>query len=335
MTRVEAPPIAAARLGPVVLLRAPRPSADELPAFLLRGDARQPACVDLLYSHDADELAVVAGVAARMPPDALTAAAVGGVPLGATMHGFVARRWLPGVYGSELLRRLSDVPGSLDASIAAHLGAVLLRSLADVPPQLPGTIGELVVGWDGRVACRDPSPALDYGSAMHRARWLSPEMIRGAALTTASRVHEVAAVVFALLTGRHFVPARDGDNMAALVAVLREPRTPVRRLRPDLDAGLAGALDASLAIEPAGRPSLEALGAALARCAAGATASSVAALVAGLFPREREASLAWWDDARGLDVASAAALPVMAAPPPPADLAAAVRELIERRATLT
>jgi len=334
---MDVPPLAAARLGPVVLLCEPLAPAEGLPAFLLRGDAREPALVDLLYLPDApgDELALVTGVAARMPPDALAAAVAGGVQHRATIHGFVARRWLPGVYGTELLRRLGDVPGSLDASIAAHLGAVMLRSLAAVPPALHATLGELVVGWDGRVACRDPSPALDFGSAMHRARWLSPEVILGASLTTASRVHEVAASVFALLTGRHFVPLTDGDNTATLLAVLREPRTPVGRLRPDLDVGLARAIDAALAIDAAARPSPEALGAALARAAAGATASSVAALVAGLFPREREASLAWWDDARGLDVASAPALPVSAPPPPAADLAAAVRRLLDHRMRLT
>ena len=89
---MNAPPQAACRLGDLVLLEAPLPFRCGLPAFLLTGDVLEPAQVDLLSWPEDVELDVELGVAAVMPPDALTATAAGTFPLGAATHTFVARR---------------------------------------------------------------------------------------------------------------------------------------------------------------------------------------------------------------------------------------------------
>jgi len=327
-------PQAACRLDDVVLLEAPLPFRRDLPAFLLTGDGREPARVDLLSWPEEAELDVELGVAAVMPPDALTAATAGTFPLGAAKHTFVARRWLPGVDAGALLDRLATLTGDLDVRIAAALGAAMTRGLARVPPQLFATPADLRIGWDGRVGCRTPLIAPEFQTNITRARWMAPELIRNAPPTTAALVHQAAAMVFALLARQHFVALSGGPPLEDLLPVIRGRRTPILERRPDVDRDLARTLDASLSIEPDARPSLDELHATLARRADGGSSAALAHLLAGLFPAERDASLLWWSDARCLDLESAPTVPVTR-PAPPTDLTAAVQRVIDERSTRT
>lgn len=331
---MNAPPQAACRLGDLVLLEAPLPFRRGLRAFLQTGDDLEPAQVDLLTWPEDVELDVELGVAAVMPPDALTATAAGTFPLGAATHTFVARRWPPGVDAGALIDRLATLTGDLDVPIAAALGAAMTRGLARVPPQLFATPADLRLGWDGGIACRTPLIAPDYQTNIERVRWIAPELIRDAPPTAAALVHQVAAMVFALLARQHFVALTGGQLIDDLMQVARGRRTPILERRPDVDRDLARTLDAALSIEPDARPSLDAFDDALARGADGGSTVALARLLAGLFPAERDASLAWWSDARGLDLARAPTAPVTR-PAPPTDLLAAVQRIRDARATQT
>ena len=88
-------------------------------------------------------------------------------------------------------------------------------------------------------------------------RYMPPEQITSFRfLKPASDVFGMAATLFYMLTG---VPAKTGlanasDTPSAIRAVLNEPATPIRNLRPDISAGVAKAIDACLVDDPDRRP---------------------------------------------------------------------------------
>lgn len=290
----------------MVLLEAPSAHgyAQGLRALSAEGDALEPALVDLLpvYEGAQDLLRAELGLARRMPPDALAVFAAGSFqdPQGERYH--LARRWLPGVDVEALLAGLEGVPGALAVEAAAHLGRAFLRALERVPLQCHALPSDLVVGWDGRVACRAPTFALERHHDFGPLRWMAPEAIQGQALTQAARAHAAAGLVFVLLTRRHFVTPAGAGTMDMLLALLKDAPTPLRALRPELPTELARSVDAALAREPRERPEPSALDNALARYDSAGARPMLAGLLAALFPQAREEDLAWWEEARCLDL---------------------------------
>jgi hypothetical protein len=93
-------------------------------------------------------------------------------------------------------------------------------------------------------------------------------------------------------------------------------------------------VDAALAREPGGRPALTALDAVLARYDSPAAGSMLAGLLAALFPQAREEDLAWWEEARCLDLDQAPRAPVIKERAV-GDLLAALKRIQDRNMTLT
>ncbi|HEY2224617.1 serine/threonine-protein kinase [Actinomycetospora sp.] len=234
-----APDAAAARYGPGDIGATPRPSGP--PAELVG---------DLEEGSDARNRREVLTLAALSHPGLVTVYDVG------DDHGraYFVMQLIEGDTLAQRIRRgplpLGDVI-ALGAALADALGYVHRRGVVhrDVKP------GNVLLDGDGRAhlsdfgiaAVRDAAPVTAAGMVIGTASYLSPEQVRGEAVTPAVDIYALGLVLIECLTGRREYP---GNALEAAVARLhRRPVVPI-----GLPESLRSLLIAMTADDPAARP---------------------------------------------------------------------------------
>ena len=152
---------------------------------------------------------------------------------------------------SEVARIMDDVLAALEV---AHEAGVVHR---DVKPE------NVLFTRDGRAKLTDFGIAIDLtgsGTASGLApasshpgtlAWMSPEQVRGGApLDGRSDLYSAGALLYRMLTGRHYVDLAGRADLEARLAVLEEGPLPTDARSPLLDVALA-----ALAKAPEDRPS--------------------------------------------------------------------------------
>jgi eukaryotic-like serine/threonine-protein kinase len=235
----DAAPDAAARYGPGGTGEGPRRSGP--PAELVG---------DLEEGSDARNRREVLTLAALSHPGLVTVYDVG------DDHGraYFVMQLIEGDTLAQRIRRgplpLGDVI-ALGAALADALGYVHRRGVVhrDVKP------GNVLLDGDGRAhlsdfgiaAVRDAAPVTAAGMVIGTASYLSPEQVRGEAVTPAVDIYALGLVLIECLTGRREYP---GNALEAAVARLhRRPVVPI-----GLPESLRSLLLAMTADDPAARP---------------------------------------------------------------------------------
>jgi len=227
-----------------------------------------------------------------------------GVPellgVGAEADGtrWLAMELLPGSELSQLLADSGPFPerwtvaigaGLLSALAAVHAAGLVhgdvtpANALVDGHPGEPDGVALVDFGLAARAGeaglatdARLPGEATPAGEAMLAGEamrlpgapgYLSPERVRGAAADGRSDLYAVGVLLFELATG--VVPFRAATAAGVLARHLAEAAPPVRRLRPDLSAGLEAVIARALEKDPLRRfADAEAMREALLRCRA-------------------------------------------------------------------
>jgi serine/threonine-protein kinase len=185
------------------------------------------------------------------------------------------------VPGDDLGQRLQRLQpgGRLEGSVALRIGAdaaaglaaihqhgVLHRGLAPDCVLIPGD-GSAKIGDLGLAACLrevEDEQRILTGQPAASPRYLAPECIADPrSALPASDVYALGATLYHAFAGR---PPFDGADAAAITEELRAARpTPLREIRPDVDAAVEEMVMRCLAKDPAGRPAAAALAESLAR----------------------------------------------------------------------
>jgi serine/threonine-protein kinase len=178
---------------------------------------------------------------------------------------FIVMEYVAGGTLADVLRRERRLAPMRVAAIArqccaglvcAHGAGLVHRDIK--PHNLLLTPGATVKIADFGVArALDQTRLTLTGSIVGTARYLAPEQADGGAVTAAADVYALGVVMYELLTGR---PPHPGDSLPELVTAkrvghVRPPRAIRREIPPELDA----AVMACLAVDPAARPTAEAL----------------------------------------------------------------------------
>jgi hypothetical protein len=365
------PPRASWRCGDVVVLdelREPRPALEtEHRAIWLRSDgSRSAAGLTAMWSERV--LPMAPRVEARLQWHALRE---GRSPTQACAFHVVDGRegvmpvFVERVVAGVRLRHVLDALGArggdgrmpleVAVSFALH---VLERSV------MPGSVvvhddvyGSGQLAWDGtwhpRFDVAEPGGRGRIGQRAEQGLLDGPpEAILGHHLDDRARTCRAANLLYRLLTGARpwMRPADDTSFVRWLQAAIEGERIPIATLRPDLGAAVAAVIDDAVAIDRERRPGFEELlgqlrawlepgFAADATVAPADTAAFMAALMADLFPRTREAQLAWWEEAAFVDVAGAPTAPGVTLLPSPSPsterLMAALGEVAARNEVVT
>lgn len=155
--------------------------------------------------------------------------------------------------GKPLLpeRALEIVAGAASGAGAAHRLGLVHR---DIKPGniLLDTSGAPKLADFGIASSQVSERLTATGTAIGSPHYISPEQATGGAVTPASDVYSLGAVLYELLTGR---PPFEGDNVTAIAIahVEQEPRPP-SALTPGLPAELDEVVLACLAKDPSARP---------------------------------------------------------------------------------
>ena len=148
-------------------------------------------------------------------------------------------------------RATEIVVGAARGAGAAHAVGLVHR---DVKP------GNILLDDEGRAKLSDFGIASSSrsekltatGTAIGSPHYISPEQASGRAVTAASDVYSLGAVLYELLTGR---PPFDGDNVTAIaIAHVEQAPVPPSALVPGLPAQLDDIVLACLAKDPDARP---------------------------------------------------------------------------------
>jgi tRNA A-37 threonylcarbamoyl transferase component Bud32 len=139
-----------------------------------------------------------------------------------------------------------------DALDAAHGRGIVHRDVKPSNVMLTPAGGVKVMDF-GIAAATDETHSTTGSGLYGTAAYISPERAAGQPATPAADVYSLGAVLYELLTGR---PPFVGDSPLLVVrAHLHERPRPVRELAPWVPTRLADACEATLAKDPAHRPS--------------------------------------------------------------------------------
>lgn len=167
------------------------------------------------------------------------------------------------VEGMALEQRISD-RGVLELESAVELGTQIggaldaLHAVGLIHRDVKSS--NVMVDRDGAAALTDFGLAKGTGYAsltqpgqiVGTLDYLAPERIRGEPATPASDIYGLGCVVYECVAGRPPFAAK-GAMEVAFAHLEEQPRDPCAQ-RPEAPAGLAGAVVAALAKEPAARP---------------------------------------------------------------------------------
>jgi eukaryotic-like serine/threonine-protein kinase len=171
--------------------------------------------------------------------------------------------------GEDLAERLARAK-QLDPKEAATIGSQVATALAhahaagivhrDVKPAnvMLTRDGEVKVTDFGIAAPLQGSTGLTVtGSVMGTSRYISPEQAAGNRATPASDVYSLGVVLYETVAG--VAPFLRETPVATALAHIHDQAPPLRELRPETPAELAGVIQASMAKEPEDRPTATAL----------------------------------------------------------------------------
>jgi serine/threonine protein kinase len=160
---------------------------------------------------------------------------------------------------------LASLAGGL---AAAHEKGIVHRDVRPANVFVENRTGRAVLGDFGIAALLEGGARSDAtrltaaGVRLGDTRYLSPEQLRGEPVTEQSDVYSFGVVAYEVLTGRGPYEAR--TEAQQMVAHLEQAPTPLRELRPQIDAGLAALVEHSLSKDPNRRPRARELSARLA-----------------------------------------------------------------------
>lgn len=164
--------------------------------------------------------------------------------------------------GPTLARRLADGPLAPEvaipmcADVAAGLEALWAAGLVhrDVKPAniLFDALGSAYLTDFGLAKDTEGSVLTLPGQALGSLDYMSPEQVRGDAVSAASDVYALGCVMYETLCGRS--PFAHVRGARVMWAHLREPPPDPRAVRPELPPALAAALLTALAKDPVDRP---------------------------------------------------------------------------------
>jgi serine/threonine-protein kinase len=165
----------------------------------------------------------------------------------------------------ETLRDCIDREGRLPPGRVAFIAAQVLSALEtthaagivhrDLKPEnvfLTAITGvrDIVKVLDFGLAKHDVGgPALtDTGQVMGTPAYMAPEQVSGQPVTAATDLYALGALMFVALTGH--TPFSGDNNYALMYAIAQGQRPNIASLRPDLDPGLASAIERAMAVDP-------------------------------------------------------------------------------------
>ena len=131
---------------------------------------------------------------------------------------------------------------------AAHREGVLHRDIKPANVMLTASGGAKLADF-GIAKTADMSDLTQEGMLIGTAPYLPPERLRGEPATQSGDLYAIGAVLYEALTGRHPFAGDTPVAIADAMATTDPPR--LASVRPDVDAGLAGAIDRSLSRDPA------------------------------------------------------------------------------------
>ena len=134
---------------------------------------------------------------------------------------------------------------------AIHAAGLLHRDLKPANLLRDGD-GRVKVADFGLARHLDQSGDLTAGALVGSPRYLAPELIHGGPATAATDIYALGVTLFELLTGK---PAFNGSSHAVVLHQITHGAVPeVRRLRPEVDPGLAALVRRCMARDPGQRP---------------------------------------------------------------------------------
>lgn len=173
---------------------------------------------------------------------------------------YIVMEYVEGETLADLLQRRGKLRAAEAVEIALQVCAGLAHAHAaglvhrDIKPQ------NLLLHPDGTVKIADFGIArsahgtrlTEIGSVLGTASYLAPEQAAGGEVTAAADIYALGAVCYQMLTAR--TPYNIETLTQLLVRQQEQPVTPVRKLAPDVPAGLEAIVMRCLARLPAYRP---------------------------------------------------------------------------------
>jgi serine/threonine-protein kinase len=151
----------------------------------------------------------------------------------------------------ETVWLIDQLAGGLDALHAARIVHRNLNPTNILLDDSDGTMRALITDF-GLVKDLRARNLTVAGTVLGSSDYISPEQIRGAAITAAADVYALGCVVFEMLTGQP--PFADRDGMMVVWAHLSEAPDPVRKHRPEVAPEVDALVARALRKQPEERP---------------------------------------------------------------------------------
>ncbi len=160
-------------------------------------------------------------------------------------------RMADGPLHEDVVRRMAlEIAGALGA---AHAAGIVHRDVkpANILIAADGSakVGDFGIAKSAESAAGDATTA---GVVLGTPAYLAPERVDGHPATARSDLYSLGVVLYEALAG--VKPFQAATPMAMAAAIQTLAPLPLAKARPGVDAGLAAAVDAAMAREPAARP---------------------------------------------------------------------------------